>query len=769
MGCIGIIHLFFIRARTAFACSKLVIIHRLALFATSAMRLGIQANTYKRMIKTTILCIALAACTVSWANINSTKPIIPVLKSEQADSTNTKNNKQNGKSKLNKEQNIGEIVVTGVRQQASINSVSNKIDESLIDRSMGKSLASILEHVSGVSSIQTGTTVAKPVINGMYGNRILIVNNGARQTGQQWGVDHAPEIDQNSSGSIEIIKGAESVRYGSEALGGIIVMNQKALPYGQTALSGHLRTLYGNNGKRYSVVAQAEGTIPFSKNLAWRLQGTYANSGDQSTAKYVLNNTGYREHDFSASLGYKLNALKLEGYYSMYNLKLGVLNSAQLGSEDLLKERIALGQPAEVYPYSRHINYPFQQIEHHTAIGKVYFDAGKYGNFFWQTAFQADDRQENRIRRMNLSYIPAVSMYLTSFQNQLKWNLAYNKWNTEAGATYLHIRNRNQTGTGVVPLIPNYTEYDLGIYAIQKYRNGNWTAEAGIRFDNQETRASGYDYTGKLHGGHHVFSNFSYNLGTSYRFNEQLKLTSNLGLAWRAPHVHELYSNGNELGSGMFVMGDSTMHSEQSTKWVTSLSYRSAFAEVRVDAYLQWINGYIYDEPLKGRYVTVISGSYPLFQYKQTDAFFRGIDFDVRLRPIQHVEYHLLSGLIWANEKQTGNYLPYIPSARFDHDITWEDIRVGKGNAWLQLKHRLVLKQTRFNPANDLIDFTPPTYNLFGLEAGIDWPLGERNKLRMLLAADNLFNKEYKEYTNRSRYYAHDMGRDIRFSIGWFF
>lgn len=765
----GIIHLFFIRARTAFACSKLVIIHRLALFATSAMRLGIQANTYKRMIKTTILCIALAACTVSWANINSTKPIIPALKSEQADSTNTKNNKQNGKSKLNKEQNIGEIVVTGVRQQASINSVSNKIDESLIDRSMGKSLASILEHVSGVSSIQTGTTVAKPVINGMYGNRILIVNNGARQTGQQWGVDHAPEIDQNSSGSIEVIKGAESVRYGSEALGGIIVMNQKALPYGQTALSGHLRTLYGNNGKRYSVVAQAEGTMPFSKNLAWRLQGTYANSGDQSTAKYVLNNTGYREHDFSASLGYKLNALKLEGYYSMYNLKLGVLNSAQLGSEDLLKERIALGQPAEVYPYSRHINYPFQQIVHHTAIGKVYFDAGKYGNFFWQTAFQADDRQENRIRRMNLSYIPAVSMYLTSFQNQLKWNLAYNKWNTEAGATYLHIRNRNQTGTGVVPLIPNYTEYDLGIYAIQKYRNGNWTAEAGIRFDNQETRASGYDYTGKLYGGHHVFSNFSYNLGTSYRFNEQLKLTSNLGLAWRAPHVHELYSNGNELGSGMFVMGDSTMHSEQSTKWVTSLSYRSAFAEVRVDAYLQWINGYIYDEPLKGRYVTVISGSYPLFQYKQTGAFFRGIDFDVRLRPIQHVEYHLLSGLIWANEKQTGNYLPYIPSARFDHDITWEDIRVGKGNAWLQLKHRLVLKQTRFNPANDLIDFTPPTYNLFGLEAGIDWPLGERNKLRMLLAADNLFNKEYKEYTNRSRYYAHDMGRDIRFSIGWFF
>ena len=721
------------------------------------------------MVKTTFLCIAFAAFTASWASAKVSKTELPVSLSQQADTTKTKNNNKNGKSELGKEHNINEIVVTGVRQQASVNSVSDKIGENLIDRSMGKSLASILEHVSGVSSIQTGTTVAKPVINGMYGNRILIVNNGARQTGQQWGADHAPEIDQNSSGSIEVIKGAESVRYGSEALGGIIVMEQKALPYGQAGVSGHLQTLYGSNGKRYSVVAQAEGTMPFSNSLAWRLQGTYANSGDQSTAKYLLNNTGYREHDFSASLGYKYNALKLEGYYSMYNLKLGVLPSAQMGSEDLLKLRIELGQPVEIYPYSRHIDYPFQHVVHHTAIGKASFDAGKYGIFLWQTAFQHDDRKENRIRRMNLSNIPAVSLYLTSFQNQLKWNLTYNKWNTEAGASYLHIRNRNQGGTGVVPLIPNYTEYDLGIYAIQKYRNENWTAEAGVRFDNQETRASGYDYTGKLYGGHHIFSNFSYNLGTSYRLNEQWKLTSNFGLAWRAPHVHELYSNGNELGSGMFVMGDSTMHSEQSTKWVTSLSYRSAFAEVRVDAYLQWINGYIYDQPERGKYITVISGSYPLFQYKQTDAFFRGIDFDVRLKPMQHLEYHLLSGLIWANEKRTGNYLPYIPSARFDHDLTWEDIRVGKGNAWLQLKHRLVLKQTRFNPASDLIDFTPPTYNLFGFEAGIEWPLSERNKLRMLLAADNLFNKEYKEYTNRSRYYAHDMGRDIRFSIGWFF
>ena len=130
----------------------------------------------------------------------------------------------------------------------SVNSVSSTINSQAIQGAMGKSLASLLENVSGVSSIQTGTSTAKPVIHGMYGNRILMINNGARQTGQQWGLDHAPEIDKNNSANIKVIKGAESVRYGSEALGGIVVLEQKTLPYQVVKPSGAISTLYGSNG-----------------------------------------------------------------------------------------------------------------------------------------------------------------------------------------------------------------------------------------------------------------------------------------------------------------------------------------------------------------------------------------------------------------------------------------------------------------------------------------------------------------------------------------
>ncbi|WP_233247125.1 TonB-dependent receptor [Prevotella sp. oral taxon 376] len=664
--------------------------------------------------------------------------------------------------------NLNEVLVQARRTGVSANSVSAQIDNATIHRCLGKSLASMLENVSGVSSIQTGTIIAKPVIQGMYGNRILTINQGARLTGQQWGADHAPEVDQNSSSTIEVVKGAESVKYGAEALGGIIVMEQRELPFGQDHIGGSLTSLYGTNGKRYSLSGNIEGTLPFCRDIAWRLQGTHSNGGDRKTARYLLNNTGMREHDFSLNAGYRHGRLTMEAYYSLFDQKLGIMPSAQMGSEDVLKKRIELGRPIETDPFSRHIDYPNQHITHHTATAKAAYNLGRWGRMTYQLTYQNDKRTENRIRRMNHSNIPAVSLHLSSLQNSLKWKTAYGAWSTEAGADFAYTENHSQAGTGVVPVIPNYTESTFGIYTIQKYSHDRWGSELGIRFDGQRTKAAGYDWTGNFYGGQRSFSNLTYSLGGRYQATRHLSIVSNFGLAWRAPHVYELYSNGNELGSGMFTIGDSTMNSERSYKWITSLRYRSQRFEATLDAFLQWIDNYIYDEPTHETTV-VISGAYPTFRYKQTRALFRGIDADLHIKPTDWLEYHCLAALIWANERTTGNYLPYIPSARVSNELTWKPEGSGKHEPWITLKHRFTAKQNRFNPATDLISYTPPAYHLFGLEAGISFPLKGRQKLSAMVAADNLLNKEYKEYTNRARYYAHDMGRDIRLNLNWTF
>lgn len=119
---------------------------------------------------------------------------------------------------VNDSVNLHEVVVTARHSVMGANHVGSRISQSDITNAMGRSLGSLLEEVSGMSSIQTGTIVSKPVIHGMYGNRILLVSNGARLTGQQWGEDHAPEVDKNSYADIEVVKGAEAVKYGSERL-----------------------------------------------------------------------------------------------------------------------------------------------------------------------------------------------------------------------------------------------------------------------------------------------------------------------------------------------------------------------------------------------------------------------------------------------------------------------------------------------------------------------------------------------------------------------
>lgn len=659
---------------------------------------------------------------------------------------------------------LEEVVVKGKAPLKSADKVGEAISSATYDESVGTSLTAMLEKVGGVSSIRTGTTVAKPVIQGMAGHRILLVSNGARLTGQQWGADHAPEVDPNSCREIWVIKGSDAVQYGSDALGGIIIMNAAPLPYRGGSLSGRTTLSYGTNGRKGMASTTLEGALPFMKDIAWRLQGTYANGGDRSTARYVLNNTGTREYNLSAALGYRRGGLDVEGGFSRYFDRIGVMLSAQMGSEDMLKERIELGRPVYVEPYSRKIRVPFQEVSHQTGRLKAAYDLGSAGRVEWQGTWQQNDREEFANRRLDAS-VPTVSLHLKSFQNRLQWMRQLKAWRVHVGGSVIRLENHSRAGTGFVPVIPNYTETQAGFYGLLKLQKPGFGLEGGVRLDWQHTQAKGYDWTGKRYGGVRDFRNVSYSLGGHARIGGNWRLTSHFGLAWRAPHVFELYSNGNDLAAGMFVKGDSLMDSENSYKWITSIAFGNSWLSAKLDGFLQWIDGYIYDEPTRET-VTVISGSYPVFRFRQSPAFFRGLDVEVGIDPLDALGYHLSGSYIAAEERRTGDYLPFIPSLRFRQEIRFrqEWKRVGFSAALL---HRYVARQKRFNPRTDLIAFSPPAYHLFDVHAQMTCGLAQGRSLKLTVTAENVFDKEYKEYTNRSRYYAHDLGRDIRFAVSW--
>ena len=358
-------------------------------------------------------------------------------------------------------------------------------------------------------------------------------------------------------------------------------------------------------------------------------------------------------------------------------------------------------------------------------------------------------------------------MDLKSFQADAAWRKHYHRWNTEAGLHFVGTENYNRPGTGVVPIIPNYTEVTGAAHFLQKYQADRWGAEVGLRLDQMTLKVAGYDIYQKLLHDQKYFTNLTYSIGGHYHLSPLWSVTTNLGAAFRAPHVHELYSEGNQHGSAIYIRGNRNLKSERGYKWITSIEHSGERLHLRADGYLQWIDGYIFDAPTHTLHTT-LSGEYPFFTYKQRDAFFRGFDFDGSYRFPQDIEYGIKSFMVWANERSTGQLFPYIPSFHLGQQLSWRPTLSNGFSGKISLNHLFVARQTRFDSAID-IDDAPPAYGVWGAEIELSKTLKNGQSLRLILTGDNLLNAEYKEYTNRARYYAHEAGRDIRASLLWKF
>ena len=345
----------------------------------------------------------------------------------------------------------------------------------------GEELSKILTQVAGVSMIQTGGTIAKPVIHGLHGNRILILNNEVRQEGQQWGADHAPEIDPMVADQISVVKGAEAVRYGSDALGGVILISPNKLPYGD-GLHGKLLPSFASNGRKTALTASVEGSVPKLHSWAWRVQGTLKRSGDLSTANYLLNNTAAREANFSVATGVQKNKGTAEVFYSRYENESSVFYGSHIGNLDDLLGRFEIGRPLTTYPFSYSINAPKQKVVHHLLKAKAFYLLPLGSKLTAQYAFQKDIRQEFSLRRMDRTRIPALNMELTTHTLDIDWEHSYrNHWGTMIGGSFSKQDNYHQPGTGVVPVIPNFASLSYGVFGIQRYSYMNWQAQAGLR------------------------------------------------------------------------------------------------------------------------------------------------------------------------------------------------------------------------------------------------------------------------------------------------
>ncbi len=635
------------------------------------------------------------------------------------------------------------------------------IDAYEISQNADKNMANMLDNLAGVSTIKNGTNIAKPIVNGLYGDRLILLNNGVTQSGQQWGADHSPEIDPLAAGKITVIKGVSTLAYQGSSLGSAILVSPPKID-SEPHFHGKVRYFFESNGLGNGLNIRVQ---KHHQKFAWSLVGTAKKKGDSQAASYYLTNTGAVEGDFALQTEYNHNAsLKSELFFSSFNAHFGVLRGAHIGNLTDLEEALARSEPFYTKDqFSYQIKSPYQKINHHLIKWNTSYLLNEDHKFDFTYAVQWDLRKEFDVRRSGRSVKPAMSLNQTSYFTEIKYKGYLSRdWEVSSGIQHNRKDNYNEPGTGILPLIPDYISFEMGLFAMVSKKSEQFSFELGGRYDYLDqsvaTITSGIPKEIKRY--YNYASNIGLAGGGNYLFSNGINVSYNLGLASRNPGINERYSNGLHQGVSGIEEGNPDLVSEQSLKNTLALGGKiNAKILYEILYYDQAIENYIFLNP-QNEFRTTIRGTFPVFKYSQTRARILGWDLTSTFLFSDTFQSSLRFSYLKGTDTENNIPLIYLPSNNLFLNVKYQIPRVGQWDQMaFELYNKYVFEQKNILSDQDFVS-PPKGYNLTGVKIS-----GERqlsgNRLNIFLRIDNLFNVSYRDYLNRLRYFADDLGINV--------
>ena len=671
---------------------------------------------------------------------------------------------------------IGQVVVTGVSQATQLRRSpipTSVVDHVRLNQTSASNIVDAIAHTPGVSQITTGAAISKPVVRGLGYNRVITLNNGAKQEGQQWGDEHGIEIDEFSVDRAEIIKGPGSLLYGSDAMAGVINFLAPD-PVAEGHITGLATASYQTNNRQQGYSFQNAGNL---NGLNWLVRGTRKVAGAyQNRYDGRVYNSGFNEYDANGYVG--LN--KSWGYshltFSTFNQRLGLTEGARDANGRFTKE-VPSGDSTLAVPVSDNdlrgygLAVPQQQINHLRIGTDNSFILGQNGA---RIGLQVSYQQNLRREYGNVFNPAETSLYfqLRTVDYSLRYFLAEkNGWNLTLGTSGLHQQNRN---LGQEFLIPAYQVDEGGVFAVGKKTIGALDISGGLRYDVRRIAADGLWLDGrerpttgtapnaetKFPGFISTFRNYSGSIGAAYNLNEKLTVKGNISRGFRAPNIAELGSNGKHEGTIRYEIGNDNLQAETSLQIDAGVSYVTDHVRFSIDAFENSIDNYIFT-----RRLLTASGADSLrngtgaYKYEQGQARLAGgeVSLDFHPHPLDWLHFENAFSMVRAqqlNRPETEKYLPFIPGDRLQSELRANFRRQGKriANPYARLQVEHTFAQNRYFSAFDTETATPG-YTLINAGIGTDLANAQGKTLFSLyLTANNLFDVAYQSHLSRLKY-----------------
>lgn len=533
-----------------------------------------------------------------------------------------------------------EVTVTGVSRATNINQTPTVVHVMRKENLLQTTSTNIIDAISqlpGVSAVSTGPAIAKPFIRGLGYNRVVIINDGIKQEGQQWGDEHGIEIDEYSVNKVELIKGPASVIYGSDALGGVInIMSDIPTP-NHTIKASIFGQYQANNG----LIAGNVGIAGHKNGFSWNMYSTYKGAHDYSNKYdgYVFNSK-FLERNGGAYFGYNGTWGYSHIRFSTFNQKLGLVE----GERDSVTGKFVKIQADGTKDIALNHDFttttpvvPYQQVQHFKIVTDNNFNIAKHRLSF-VLGYQHNQRKE--FGAAIAMYTPSVYFDLKTISYNIQLHIAEkNNWRTSIGINGVQQANKNKAEEAI---IPNYNSFDVGTFIFSQYHYNTLNISGGLRFDYRNVNGERMmnDTNTMFNTLHSSFANISGSIGLSYPISTTTTLKLNIARGFRAPNIAELTSNGAHEGTNRYEVGNKNLTSETSLQADASIDWQTKHLSINVSTFYNYISHFIFYEKVLNKngvdsvILDALSGNkLTMFKFTQSGAYMYGVELSSDIHP----------------------------------------------------------------------------------------------------------------------------------------
>jgi len=604
-----------------------------------------------------------------------------------------------------------------------------------LDRERGQSVGGSLENLPGVSTFSRGPLSAKPVIRGLTSQRVVITQNGMRHDSQQWDDEQSPELDALNVERIEVLRGPNSVLYGSDALGGVvnvITLDPHTLGDGHSRLAGNFLLNGFSNNRQGSGSVMLFGT---GDALEYLGQFSARHSDDIMTPAGALENSGASEVNGSGMIRTSQDWGTLSLDYSHF------------------------GQEIHISPDPREMEdepdlAPQQNISHdriHGLITAPVSSARLEVNGAWQKSERSEFEDEDQAEADSA----VVKLRLSTFTVDAKVHHApVGDLHGTVGASIMSQKNET---LGLEPLIPGFTQTNFAGYVYEELQLSPISISGGLRFDSRKLEVEENDDL-EIDAETREYTAVTGTAGLIWHAAPDLSFGFNVGRGWRAPIAEELFINGTDEGSIRFKIGNPDLEPEESVNLDLSARLTSARIVAEASVFHNRINKYIFLSPTPG--IDSATG-FTKYVQNQANATLTGFEANVHLAASDNVV--LLAGFdfVLGRNEETDSWLPMIPAHRFRTGLKLTEPACGAVHRpYISIDAKVALDQERI----DAFETGTGGYSLFDFGIGGEIALGS-SRMNVDFSVHNLFDRAYFDHLSRYKDYGLNPGRDVTVKV----